>query len=153
MCAGPKAMFTAVTAIAVQRFALAKYGKFIAGLTSADEKLKRDVETTEEAQKKTVQPRTKPALLLMMKLHCPAPYFANALLAAVDVLYFSKYLTLRLRIRTSKLIIDKRILFNVRWQGRRFDFKICVQAKNVTKRKAPKQKTFRIKDCCRTKNS
>ena len=100
-----------------------------------------------------VQPRTKPAISLMMKLQRPAPYFANALLAAVDVLYFSKYLTLRLRIRTSKLIIDERILFNVRWQGRRFDFKICVQAKTVTKRKAPKQKAFRIKDCCRTKNS
>ena len=89
----------------------------------------------------------------MMKLHRPALYFANALLAAVDVLYFSKYVTLRLRIRTSKLIIDKRILFDVRWQGRRFDSKIWVQAKTVTKRKAPKLKTFRIKDCCRTKNS
>ena len=89
----------------------------------------------------------------MMMFQRPAPYFANALLAAVDVLYFLKYLTLRLRIRTSKLIIDKRILFDVRWQGRRVDFKICVQAKTVTKRKAPKQKTFRIKDGCRTKNS
>ena len=81
----------------------------------------------------------------MMKLQRPAPYFANALLAAVDVLYFSKYLTLRLRIRTSKLIIDKRILFNVRWQGRRYDFKICVQAKTVAKRKAPKQKLSELK--------
>ena len=81
----------------------------------------------------------------MMKLQRPAPYFANALLAAVDVLYFSKYLTLRLRIRTSKLIIDKRILFNVRWHGRRYDFKICVQAKTVTKRKAPKQKLSELK--------
>ena len=80
----------------------------------------------------------------MMKLQRPAPYFANALLAAVDVLYFSKYLTLRLRIRTSKLIIDKRILFNVRWQGRRFDFKICVQPKVVANRKVPQQKTFQF---------
>ncbi len=41
MCAGPKAMFTAATAIAVQRSALAKYGKFIACLPGADDELKR----------------------------------------------------------------------------------------------------------------
>ena len=81
MCAGPKAMFSVATAIAVQRSALAKYGKFVAGLTSADDKWKTDVETTSEAQTKTVKPRTKPVILLMMKLQCPAPYFANALLA------------------------------------------------------------------------
>ena len=75
-------MFNAVTAIAAQRSALAKYGEFIACLTGADDKLKRDVETTSEAQSKTVQPRTKPAILLMLKFQCPAPYFANALLAA-----------------------------------------------------------------------
>ncbi len=46
---------------------------------AADE-LKCEVETTHEAQPKTVQPRTKPAILLMMKLQRPAPYFANALL-------------------------------------------------------------------------
>ncbi len=80
MCAGPKAVLTAVTAIAAQRSALAKYGEFIACLTSADDKLKRDVETTGKVQTKTVQPRTKPAILLMMKLQRPAPYFANALL-------------------------------------------------------------------------
>ena len=51
-------------------------------------KLKRKVETIYKAQPKIVQPRTKPAILLMMKLQRPAPYFANALLAAVDVLYF-----------------------------------------------------------------
>jgi len=45
-------------------------------------KLKCDAETTGEAQSKTVQPQTKPAILLMMKLQRPAPYFANALLAA-----------------------------------------------------------------------
>ena len=88
----------------------------------------------------------------MLNLHCPAPYFANALLAAVDVLYFSKYLTLSLRIRTSKLIIGKRILFNVRWQGRRYDFKICVQPKTVAKQKAPHQKGFQFYDCCRAQN-
>ena len=89
---------------------------------------------------KTVQPRNEPAILLKQKFQCPAPYFANALLGAVDVLYNSKYLTLRLRIRSSKLIIGKRILFNVRWQGRRYDFKICVQPKMATKRKTPQQK-------------
>jgi hypothetical protein len=57
-------------------------GEFVAGLTSADDNLKRDVETTTEAQLKTVSPQTKPAILLMMKLHSPAPDFANALLAA-----------------------------------------------------------------------
>jgi hypothetical protein len=56
--------------------------EFVAGLTSADDKLKRDVENTCEVQSKTVQPRTKPAILLMLKLQSPAPYFANALLAA-----------------------------------------------------------------------
>ena len=76
-------MFNAATAIAVQRSALAKYGEFIACLTSADDELKRDVETTSEAQSKTLQPRTKPAILLMLKFQCPAPYFANALLAEV----------------------------------------------------------------------
>ena len=78
----------------------------------------------------------------MMKLQSPAPYFANALLGAVDVLDFSKYSTLRLRIRTSNLIIGKRILFNVRWQGRRYEFKNCVQTKTATKRKAPNKKVF-----------
>ena len=88
----------------------------------------------------------------MMKLQRPAPYFANALLAAVDVLYFSKYLTLKLRIRTSKLITDKRILFNVRWQGRRYDFKTCVQAKMVANQKVPHQKALQFYDCCRAQN-
>ncbi len=88
----------------------------------------------------------------MMKLHRPAPYFANALLAAVDVLYFSKHLTLRLRIRTSNLIIGKRTLFNVRWQGRRFNLKIGVHPKMVANRKAPQQKTLHFYDCCRTTN-
>ena len=87
MCASPKAMFTAATAIASQRSALAKYGNSLLVLPGADDKLERDVETTSEAQSKTVQPRTKPAILLMMMLQRPAPYFANALLAAVDVLY------------------------------------------------------------------
>ena len=72
---------------------------------------------------KTVQPQTKLAILLMLKFKRPATYFANALLGAVDVLYHSKYLTLKLRVRTSKLIIGKRILFNVRGQGKRYDFK------------------------------
>ncbi len=56
--------------------------EFVASLTSADDKLKRDVETTSEAKLKTVQPRTKPAILLMLKFQRPAPYFANALLPA-----------------------------------------------------------------------
>ena len=81
----------------------------------------------------------------MMKLQRPAPYFANALLAAVDVLYFSKYLTLSVRIRTSNLIIDKGILFNVRWQGRRYDFKICVQPKVVANRKGHNKKLSELK--------
>ena len=78
----------------------------------------------------------------MMKLQRPAPYFANALLGAVDVFYLSKYLTLRLRIRTSNLIIDKRILFNVRWQGQRYDFKICVQARMVANKKRHTKRAF-----------
>src|SRR5687767_9060292 len=45
--------------------------------------LKRKVKTTYAAPTKTVQPRTKPAILLMMKLQRPAPYFANALLGEV----------------------------------------------------------------------
>ena len=130
-------MFNAATAIAANGLHWRQYGEFVAGLTSANDKLKGNVEATGAAQSKTVQPRTKPAILLMMKLHLPAPYFANALLAAVDVLYFSKYLTLRLRIRTSKLIIGNRILFNVRWQGLRCDSKICVQPKRVANRKSP----------------
>ena len=56
-------------------------------LPSADDNLERDVATTIKDQPKIVQPRTKPAILLMMMLQRPAPYFANALLAAVDVLY------------------------------------------------------------------
>ena len=40
-------MVNVATAIAAQRSALAKYGEFVAGLTSADDKLKRDVETTD----------------------------------------------------------------------------------------------------------
>jgi len=39
-----------------QRSALAKFGEFVAGLTSADDKMKRDVEATGAAQSKTVQP-------------------------------------------------------------------------------------------------
>ena len=35
--------------LAIQRSALAKYGEFVAGLTSADDKVKRDVETTYKA--------------------------------------------------------------------------------------------------------
>ena len=81
----------------------------------------------------------------MLKFQGPAPYFANALLAAVDVLYFSKYLTLSVGIRTSNLITDKRILFNVRWQGRRYDFKICVQAKRVANKKRHTKKVFNFK--------
>ena len=80
----------------------------------------------------------------MMKSQRPAPYFANALLGAVDVLKYWKYLTLRLRIRTSNLIIDKGILFNVRRQGQRYDFIICVHAKKVAKRKSPNQKGFQF---------
>ncbi len=57
--------------------------EFVAGQTSGDDELKRNVETTCEAQTKTVQPRTKPAILPMQKLQRPAPYFANALLAEV----------------------------------------------------------------------
>ena len=45
-----------------------------------DDDLKREVETTSQVQTKTVQPRTKPAILLMLMLHRLAPYFANALL-------------------------------------------------------------------------
>ena len=60
-----------------------QYGEFIACLPGGDDELKREVEATGKAQSKTVQPRTKPAILLMMKFQCPAPYFANALLAAV----------------------------------------------------------------------
>ncbi len=75
-------MFNATTAIAVQRSALAKCGEFFAGLTSADDKLKRNVETTGEVQSKMVQPRTNPAILLKMKFQRPAPHFANALLTA-----------------------------------------------------------------------
>ena len=41
----------------------------------------------------------------------------------------------------------------MRGQGRRYDFKICVQPKMVANRKEPKQKNLRIDDCCRTKNS
>ncbi len=82
MCAGPKAMFNVATAIAAQRSALAKCGEFVAGLISADDKWKRNAETTTKAQSKTAQPRTKLATLLKMKFQCPAPYFANALLHA-----------------------------------------------------------------------
>ena len=41
-------MFSIATAIATQRSALAKYGEFIACLTSAYDYLKRKVETTDE---------------------------------------------------------------------------------------------------------
>ena len=39
-------MFNAATAIAGQRSALAKYGEIVAGLTGADDELKREFETT-----------------------------------------------------------------------------------------------------------
>ena len=57
--------------------------EFVVGLTSGNDNYKREVETTGLVETKTVQPRTKPAILLMMKLQRPAPYFANALLAVV----------------------------------------------------------------------
>src|SRR5688572_15854598 len=69
-----------------------QYGEFVAGLTSADDKLKLDVDTTRKAQLKTVQPRTKPAILLMLMLLCPAPYFANALLCVVFIRFCCKIL-------------------------------------------------------------
>src|SRR5688572_9193306 len=56
--------------------------EFVADLTSANDKLICKVEATDQAQSKTVKPRTKPAILMMMKLQRPAPYFANALLCA-----------------------------------------------------------------------
>ena len=152
MCAGPKAVLNAATAIAAQRSALAKFGEFIASLPGGDDELERKTETTNKVQKKTVQPRTKSAILLMMKLQRPAPYFANALLAAVDVWYYSRYLTLKIRVRTSNLIIYKWILFKVRGQGRRFDFKIWVQPIQVAKQKAPHQKGLQFYDCCRAQN-
>ena len=62
-------------------------GEFIACLPGADDELKRRVETIDTAQTKTVQPQTNPAILLMLKLQCPAPYFANALLPAVFYSY------------------------------------------------------------------
>ena len=47
---------------------LRQYGAFVACLPGADDELKRDVETTSYVQPKTVQPRTKLAILLELKL-------------------------------------------------------------------------------------
>ncbi len=47
MCAGPKAVFNVATAIAAQRFAFATVRGIVASPPGADDKLKREVKTTD----------------------------------------------------------------------------------------------------------